>query len=65
MTYLPEIREKVPVSPTAPPNSMALSFPMGVIVWPNLAIGLSPSNFTYSIFVLVIVLIYIKLGLCL
>ena len=40
----------LPVSPTAPPNNIALSLPMGVIVWPNLAMGLSPSNLTYYIF---------------
>ena len=32
----------LPVSPTAPPKRMALSLPMGVMVCPNLALGLSP-----------------------
>ena len=32
----------LPVSPTAPPNKMALSLLMGVMVWPNLDFGLSP-----------------------
>lgn len=43
------IEQTLPVSPTAPPNKMALSLPIGVIVWPKRAMGLSPSNFTYSI----------------
>ncbi len=49
MTYLPEVNKNVPVSPTAPPNKIALSLPIGVIVWPKRAMGLSPSNLTYSI----------------
>ena len=38
------IREELPVSPTAPPKRIALSLPMGVIVCPNRAEGLSPLN---------------------
>lgn len=39
----------LPVSPSAPPKRMALSFPMGVIVCPKRAEGLSPVKSAFSI----------------
>lgn len=43
------VRERLPVSPTAPPNRSALSLLIGVIVCPKRACGLSPVNSTLSI----------------
>jgi hypothetical protein len=31
------VKVRIPVSPTAPPKRMALSFVIGVIVWPKRA----------------------------
>lgn len=36
------------MSPTAPPNNIAFYLPIGVIVCPNRANGLSPKNYVFS-----------------
>ena len=46
LVYMAEV---LLLSPTAPPNMMALSWRVGVMVWPKRAPGGSPLNSTFSI----------------
>lgn len=47
------VRERLPVSPTAPPKRSALSLLIGVIVCPKRACGLSPVNSILSIVIMI------------